>query len=72
MNEYRLCICCNGKGKVMVKKPVNQITFDQKGKILALYKKGFGIREIQRKLNIKHPGSVSYYIKSANRRVYKK
>jgi len=56
----------------MVKKPVNQITFDQKGKILALYKKGFGIREIQRKLNIKHPGSVSYYIKSANRRVYKK
>jgi transposase-like protein len=64
MKEVR-CIACNGKGKV--KRIVrSSITEKQKNEILKLYRKGLGIREIQRTLKIKNPYSVSYYIKTAN------
>lgn len=59
------CIACNGKGKV--KRIIRDyITDAQKKEILKLYRKGLGIREIQRFLKIKHPYSVSYYIKTCN------
>lgn len=59
------CIACNGRGKV--KRIIRDIISDeQKKEILKLYRKGLGIREIQRFLKIKHPYSVSYYIKTCN------
>ena len=59
------CIACNGKGKV--KRIIrDNISSKQKKEILRLYRKGLGIREIQRFLKIKNPYSVSYYIKTCN------
>lgn len=59
------CIACNGKGKV--KRIVRSVLSDsQKKEILNLYRKGLGIREIQRQVKIKHPYTVSYYIKTCN------
>lgn len=59
------CICCSGKGYVFRKKRVS-VTEKQKKEIIKLYKKGMGIREIQRHLKIEHPYSVTYAIKTAN------
>lgn len=59
------CIACNGKGKVM-RVIREKITDKQKTEILKLYRKGYGIREIQRSLKIKSPYSVTYYIKTCN------
>lgn len=59
------CICCAGTGFVWGKKRV-AVTQEQKKKIIQLYKKGKGIREIQRELKIEHPYSVSYAIKTAH------
>ncbi len=59
------CIACNGKGKV--KRIVRSVLSDkQKKEILSLYRKGYGIREIQREVGVKHPYTVSYYIKTCN------
>lgn len=59
------CIACNGKGKV--KRIVRSVLSEkQKKEILSLYRKGYGIREIQREAGIKHPYTVSYYIKTCN------
>jgi transposase-like protein len=60
------CIACNGKGKV--KRIVRNVLSDkQKNNILSLYRKGYGIREIQRELKISHPYTVTYYIKTCNK-----
>ena len=59
------CICCSGKGFVFRKKRV-AVTEIQKKEIIKLYRKGLGIREIQRQLKIQHPYSVTYAIKIAN------
>lgn len=60
------CIACNGKGKV--KRIVRFVLSEnQKKQILSMYRKGYGIREIQRELEIKHPYTVSYYIKTCNK-----
>lgn len=59
------CIACNGVGKV--KRIVRSVLSEnQKKQILLLYRKGYGIREIQRELEISHPYTVSYYIKTCN------
>ena len=65
--KYRIvkCIACCGKGKV--KRIIrDKISEKQKKEILKLYRKGCGIREIQRTVKIKNPYSVSYYIKTCN------
>ena len=55
------------KSKGKVKRIVRLvISENQKKQILSLYRKGYGIREIQRALEIKHPYTVSYYIKTCN------
>lgn len=59
------CICCSGKGYVLSKKRT-KVTALQKKKIILMYRKGMGIREIQRSLKIEHPYSVTYAIKTAN------
>ena len=64
-HEMKNCIACKGKGKVKRIKR-DKITEKQKKEILKLYRKGLGIREIQRHLKIKNPMSVSYYIKTCN------
>jgi len=60
------CIACNGRGKV--KRIIrDNISEKKKKEILKLYRKGYGIREIQRDLKIKNPYSVTYYIKTCNK-----
>ena len=59
------CICCSGKGFVFRKKR-GSVTENQKKEIIKLYKKGLGIREIQRQLKIQNPYSVTYALKTAN------
>lgn len=58
------CICCSGKGYVYQNYQNTQK--DQIRKVVGLYKKGFGIREIQRKLKIRSPYTVTYYLRKAN------
>lgn len=65
--EYKNCLACRGKGKVKREyrfKPTEK----HKKQILVLYRAGLGIREIQRKLKIRNPYTVSYYIKTCNER----
>jgi transposase-like protein len=59
------CIACNGKGKVN-RITRNTLSEKQKRDILSLYRKGFGIREIQREVKANHPYTISYYIKTCN------
>lgn len=60
------CIACNGKG--LVPRTISsKITEKQKNEIYKLYRKGLGFREIARRLKIKHPYSVQYTIKTANK-----
>lgn len=59
------CIACKGHGYVNRVERKN-ISEEQKSKILRLYRKGKGFREIARLLKIKHPYSVQYAIKTAN------
>ena len=60
------CIACNGKG--VVKRLVRSVlTEKQKKNILLLYRKGYGIREIQRAIKVSHPYTVTYYIKTCNK-----
>lgn len=61
------CICCNGKGYVYQNYQNTQS--ELKVKIVELYKQGLGIREIQRKLKIKSPFTVTYYLRKANEKV---
>lgn len=61
------CICCNGKGYVYQNYQNTQQ--ETKNKILQLYKKGMGIREIQRELEIKSPFTVTYYLRKANEKL---
>lgn len=64
--EFVKCITCLGKGKV--KRIVRErISPEKKKSMLKLYRQGLGIRQIQRKLNIRNPYSVSYYINNCNR-----
>jgi len=59
------CIACNGKG--VVKRIVRSVLSEkQKKDILSMYRKGYGIREIQRAVKANHPYTVSYYIKTCN------
>lgn len=60
------CICCNGKGYVYQNYTNTQQ--ETMKEILFLYKKGMGIREIQRKLKIKSPFTVVYYLRMVNRK----
>lgn len=62
------CIACKGKGYVLKSIPHGRLDEFEKKEILVLYRKGLGIREIQRELNIKNPCSVSYYIKNCNKK----
>lgn len=63
--HYVNCIACQGKGKV--KRIIRSIITDtQKKNILKLYRKGYGIREIQRELKLANPYTVTYYIKTCN------
>jgi transposase-like protein len=58
------CICCNGKGFVFQNYANTQQ--ELKNKIMQLYKKGLGIREIQRELKIRSPFTITYYLRKAN------
>jgi transposase-like protein len=60
------CIACKGKGHVNRIVRV-KISDEQKKEIYKLYRKGYGFREIARKLKIKHPYSVQYAILTANK-----
>jgi transposase-like protein len=64
MSVKSKCICCNGKGYVY--QNYSNTQENQKRKIIELYKKGFGIREIQRTLEIVSPFTVTYYLRKAN------
>lgn len=61
------CICCNGKG--FVYQNYQNTQKETINKIVDLYKKGMGVREIQRKLDIHNAGTVSYYLRKANEKV---